>query len=87
MCPRSRGDAGLKKMGTYTWDVYLHLSICISISIYIYIYGGIMMYNVGKTRIYHLFMVIWGVVYSCFTHINDVCIVYTVLYGVGSLYD
>ena len=51
MCPRSRGDAGLEKMGTYTWDVYLHLSIC-----FIYIYGGIMMYNVGKTRIFHLFM-------------------------------
>ena len=28
----------VKKMGTYTWDVYLHLSICISIYLYIYIY-------------------------------------------------
>ena len=57
-------------MGRIFTSIYLY--------IYIYIYGGIMMYNVGKTRIYHLFMVIWGVVYSCFTHINDVCIVYTV---------
>ena len=77
MCPRSRGDAGLKKW-EHIHGTYIYIYLFVYLYLYIYIYGGIMMYNVGKTRIYHLFMVIWGVVYSCFTHINDVCIVYTV---------
>ena len=56
---------------------YFAIKMAVSKGIYIYIYY--MIYNVGKTIIhiafgnglYDLFMVMWWMVYYCFTHIND----------------